>query len=267
MSAVTETERYTATVDGPQTGMPRTAASVRQGLSDLADRTKWFLARIGDFLGIHKAVINVDAGTNTITVTAHGWSAAQPVRFSVVGGTLPGGLSASSVVYVRSPATDTFEVSATAGGAAINITTTGSGTIYVWPVVDAAAGLFTPVSGVLPAGTIRTQLSYIRDNFIKLTSLVLSTIDIGWSLAPSAVGISGKSNNASWSNMGSGVTVTNIVAGQNILFIGKVRARTTGGTYSYYKIGDAPNTIGVGPTPGDVSTACRHVRGVDCACG
>ncbi|WP_437591483.1 hypothetical protein [Sorangium sp. So ce1000] len=119
-------------------------------------------------MGVAKDVTNVDASTNTITVANHGWSAAQPVRFSVVGGSLPSGLSASTVVYVRNPLTNTFEVSATAGGAAIDITTTGSGTIYVWPVVDAAAALFSPASGVIPAGTLRDHISYLRDNFTKL---------------------------------------------------------------------------------------------------
>lgn len=170
MSAVTETERYDPTVDAPATGQPRTAASVRAGMTNLANRAKWFLARMGDFLGIANDVTNVDASTNTITVANHGWSAAQPVRFSVVGGTLPGGLTAGAVVYVRNPLTNTFEVAATAGGAAIDITSAGSGTIYVWPVVDAAAALFSPESGVIPAGSLRSQLSYIRDTMAKLAS-------------------------------------------------------------------------------------------------
>jgi hypothetical protein len=168
MSAVTETEHYDATVDAPFTGAPRTAASIRVGVTNLANRTKWLLARMADILGAFKKVTNVDASTETITVTAHGWSADQPVRFSVVGGTLPGGLSASAVVYVRNPTTDTFEVSETVGGSAVDITSVGSGTIYVWPVVDAAAALFSPISGVIPAGSLRAQISYLRDNFAKL---------------------------------------------------------------------------------------------------
>jgi hypothetical protein len=169
MSAVTETEHYDETVDGPVDGQPRNAGSVRTGVTNLANRAKWTIARVADFLGAVKKVVSVDATGNTITATAHGWSAAQPVRFTVVGGSLPGNVSAGTVYYVISPATDTFQISATVGGAAIDITSAGSGTIYVWPVVDAAAALFSPASGVLPAGSLRAQLSHLRDNFAKLT--------------------------------------------------------------------------------------------------
>ncbi|WP_437992208.1 hypothetical protein [Sorangium sp. So ce145] len=169
MSDVTETEHYDTTVDAPATGGARTAASVRVGVTNLANRTKWTLARIADIIGAFKKVASVDDAVNNVTVTAHGWSADQPVRFTVVGGSLPGGLSAGAVVYVRNPLTNTFEVSATAGGAAIDITSVGSGTIYVWPVVDAAAALFSPASGILPAGSLRAQISHLRDNFAKLT--------------------------------------------------------------------------------------------------
>ncbi|WP_434048056.1 MULTISPECIES: hypothetical protein [Sorangium] len=168
MSAVTETEHYDTTVDAPTIGTPRTAASVSVGVTNLANRTKWILARMADILGACKKASSVDAGLNAFVVTAHGWSSNQPVRVTAVGGTLPGGLSAGTVYYVRSPTTNGFQLSATSGGAAIDITSSGSGTIYVWPVVDAAAALFSPASGVIPAGSLRDHFSYLRDAMAKL---------------------------------------------------------------------------------------------------
>ncbi|WP_438015007.1 hypothetical protein WMF18_29520 [Sorangium sp. So ce315] len=123
---------------------------------------------MADILGAFKKVSSVDAALNLVFVTAHGWSSGQPVRLTVVGGALPGGLTAGTVYYVINTATDRFQLSATSGGAAIDITSAGNGTFYVWPVVDAAAALFSPASGVMPAGSLRDHFSYLRDNFAKL---------------------------------------------------------------------------------------------------
>lgn len=63
-----------------------------------------------------------------ITWTAHGLLAGQPVVFSTTG-TLPTGLTPGTVYYVSATglATDTFSVSATPGGAAIDTSGSGSG--------------------------------------------------------------------------------------------------------------------------------------------
>lgn len=62
-----------------------------------------------------------------VTWEAHGRAANTPVVFAT-NGSLPSGLTAGTVYYVRNPTADTFAVSATPGGAAINTSTAGSGT-------------------------------------------------------------------------------------------------------------------------------------------
>lgn len=64
-----------------------------------------------------------------VTWTGHGLAAGQPVVFSTTG-SLPTGLTAGTVYYVISAGltTDAFQVSATAGGAAIDTSGAGSGT-------------------------------------------------------------------------------------------------------------------------------------------
>lgn len=81
------------------------------------------------------------AGTLLITANGHGYSANLPVDvYAETGGTLPGGLSAGTTYYVRNPATNTFELSLTSGGASIAYSSTGSGTLYVRSAVERHEG-------------------------------------------------------------------------------------------------------------------------------
>jgi hypothetical protein len=74
------------------------------------------------------AACSVDAGTDTITVASHGFANGDLVDFSAT--TLPGGISEDTKYYVINKATDTFQISATEGGAAIDITSNGSEVQY-----------------------------------------------------------------------------------------------------------------------------------------
>jgi hypothetical protein len=71
--------------------------------------------------------------TDTITAPAHGAVADDRVLFMKGGSvSLPAGLTEGTVYWVRSgPTTDTLTVSATQGGAAVDITAAGSGVMYV----------------------------------------------------------------------------------------------------------------------------------------
>ena len=61
-----------------------------------------------------------------VTWAAHGLVANTAIQFTTTGA-LPTGIVSGTVYYVLAPTTDTFNVSATAGGAAINTTGTQSG--------------------------------------------------------------------------------------------------------------------------------------------
>lgn len=72
------------------------------------------------------------ASPGVVTHTAHGLAANAVVMLTTTGG-LPTGLSVDTVYYVRNPAADTYELSATSGGASINTSSDGSGTHTAHP--------------------------------------------------------------------------------------------------------------------------------------
>ena len=76
----------------------------------------------------------VATGTDVFTATGHTYINGQRVRVSQSGGGLPDPLVTATDYYVRDVATDTFKLALTSGGAAINITTAGSGTLTVTDV-------------------------------------------------------------------------------------------------------------------------------------
>lgn len=71
-----------------------------------------------------------DATADTIEIPAHGWSDGDRVYLQQFAGlSLPGGLTKDTVYFVRDATTDDFRLAATAGGAAIAITSIGVGTL------------------------------------------------------------------------------------------------------------------------------------------
>lgn len=74
------------------------------------------------------ATITADAATDIITSAAHGLSNGDTVTFFNSGGALPTGISAATYYYVITATTNTFQISATVGGSALDITGAGSGT-------------------------------------------------------------------------------------------------------------------------------------------
>lgn len=69
----------------------------------------------------------VDAGTDTLTATGHNFTNGTQVKVSSTT-TLPAPLVAGTTYYVINTATNTLKLSATSGGSAIDITSTGTGT-------------------------------------------------------------------------------------------------------------------------------------------
>lgn len=69
----------------------------------------------------------VNATSNVVTATAHGLSEKTPVKFTTTT-TLPGGITAGVTYYLRDVGADAFKIALTPGGAAVDITSTGSGT-------------------------------------------------------------------------------------------------------------------------------------------
>ena len=107
----------------------------------------------GDF------VFTAVAATNLLTSNGHGLLAGEPVRFTTTG-TLPAGLSLATTYYVIASGltANDFKVSATVGGAEIDITDAGSG-VHSWHFYltapeqaefDTWLAFFTEGEGMLP---------------------------------------------------------------------------------------------------------------------
>jgi len=107
------------------------------------------------------ATFTVNTGTDVITSVAHGLNNGEVVNFTS-DTALPGGLSAyleevdtfifepnGALYYVINATTDTFQVSTTLGGSAVDITSVGSGTHDWWTdynkiVIDHNLGYLSP---------------------------------------------------------------------------------------------------------------------------
>ena len=79
---------------------------------------------------------------DTVTATAHGLSNGDEVSFATIVTTT--GIVTRTIYYVVNATTDTFQVAATAGGAALPLTTNGSGTFrYRTTIESIGAGTIT----------------------------------------------------------------------------------------------------------------------------
>jgi hypothetical protein len=84
-----------------------------------------------------KTVSAIDTGTDTFTSTGHGMSNGDLVKFHATT-TLPAPIVANNSFYVINATTDEFQISESSGGSAVNITSAGSGTIYVYELTEPA---------------------------------------------------------------------------------------------------------------------------------
>lgn len=134
---------------------------------------------------------DVDTGTDTITATAHGQENGQMLLYTE-GAAAIGNLTTGNYYYVVNKATDTFQVSATEGGGAIDLTGTGTGTQTFTPAAtvkvrqDGAAAdvaespLKTNADGEIVAGSIAalsagTLVHFRVENYRGLAATVSQT--------------------------------------------------------------------------------------------
>lgn len=95
------------------------------------------------------------ASPGVITAPGYVPTAGDAVQLSfLAGGSMPTGLTAFTTYYVVSPSTDTFSVSATKGGAAINTSSTGASLVLhlLSQQVDGVTLPFKPGNTVLLQG-------------------------------------------------------------------------------------------------------------------
>jgi hypothetical protein len=82
-----------------------------------------------------RLALSVDTTADTFALGDHSFATGDPVHFRAeMGGSLPAPLVAGVVYYAIATTDDTFQVSATVGGAAINLTTAGSEILVIAPL-------------------------------------------------------------------------------------------------------------------------------------
>jgi hypothetical protein len=70
------------------------------------------------------------SATSTLLAPGSAYASLQPVCvFATGGSSLPSGLTAGTIYYVKSPSGDSFQLSATSGGSAITLSGDGSGLV------------------------------------------------------------------------------------------------------------------------------------------
>jgi len=92
----------------------------------------WHVALIADTRSLF--VFTADASANTLTATGNDLVDGLPVQLTTTS-SLPAPLTTGTTYYVRDRSGDTFKLSATAGGAAIDLINTGSGTHTITDLV------------------------------------------------------------------------------------------------------------------------------------
>lgn len=106
----------------------------------------------GDYWQQTATVTNTNASPAVFTHTAHGLIAGAPVRLAVSGGSLSPNFAAGTTYYVVNPTTNTYDLSATVGGSAINAGGASSGTITATEGIGVVSTTTnTPARGTVPA--------------------------------------------------------------------------------------------------------------------
>jgi hypothetical protein len=100
-----------------------------------------------------------NASPGVVTWNAHGLSNDDPVIFTTTG-SLPTGLTAGRVYFVRNQATNTFEVATAPGGTSINTSSAGSGTHTVRKALeDVVTYTFAGAGSLSESSTADTAIS------------------------------------------------------------------------------------------------------------
>ncbi|OFV81996.1 MAG: hypothetical protein A2Y78_00230 [Acidobacteria bacterium RBG_13_68_16] len=110
-----------------------------------------------------RLVASVDTATNRLELDGHGFAGGDAVTFRAEGGgSLPGGLTAGVTYYALPVDEAYFQVAATSGGSAIDLTTAGSRILVIPPspipaALDWASAL---IDDMLPAHVVPLTAPY-----------------------------------------------------------------------------------------------------------
>ena len=128
----------------------------------------------------------VSVANDTITIEDHGFQDNDTVALTT-SGTLPTGLSATTVYYVISATKDTFKLSTSAGGSAVDITAASGGGTHT-ATTNTIGNVTFGAEGLLPDNAIVKNVYYdIVTSFAPGTTSIGVTLPTDGDLVTSAV--------------------------------------------------------------------------------
>lgn len=119
--------------------------------------------------------------TERVNITAHGFSNGMEVSFTSTG-TLPSGITSSTSVYfIVNKTADDFQISLTAGGSAVLLSGTPTGTATCWVVRTSNAMVYSDIYGTYTTGTTYAKYNY-NNGYVpfKLTPYAVDTTAGKW---------------------------------------------------------------------------------------
>jgi hypothetical protein len=122
---------------------------------------------------LRKTVESVDAAANTITITDHGFANGTRIEMHSTGA-LPTPLNSITAYHVVSSTTHTFQLSATSGGAAIDLTDVGSGTITAANTAVMGEAFSNQASGAT-CGSLRISNTILRGGGAQRFAVVIGS--------------------------------------------------------------------------------------------
>lgn len=133
--------------------------------------------------GGSSATFTADAGTDTLTSTAHGLSNGDVVLLTSIG-TIPGGINTAVSYYVINATANTFQISENRGGSALDITSTGVDT-HTWYHIPFAVTLYDNCNGVIvrggriSGGAAGGAIDIAQSRFVKIDGPTIESSEYG----------------------------------------------------------------------------------------
>ncbi|MFZ4078679.1 MAG: hypothetical protein ACOYKK_04510 [Microbacteriaceae bacterium] len=166
---------------------PALAATLPAAPNGFVAGTAPALANAVQWTQVTAATATIATATETLTLTGHGLTAGQKVTFT--GTALPGGIVAGTEYWVRTGTTaTTFTVSATDGGAAVDITSAGTAVkVFKYNVAPKVTLTATAPTGATakPSGSVRVFIGASATDRSREISVT------GATLANAATGVAG----------------------------------------------------------------------------
>ena len=157
--------------------MPLSAAGIQDSLTRSYKYSGAIIHGVLFNLNLYTATITATVATSLINSAAHGLVNGCRLRFSTTG-TLPAPLVVNTDYFVIASAAGTYQLSTSLGGAAIALTTTGTGTITA---TEQTPGLNDPL-----AVWVRLEVAYGGSGRQSISFASVSPIALGdgWSFPP-----------------------------------------------------------------------------------